>query len=146
MFMMRAPLHFARLLFRLLVFCRTTMFIAGTQITPQKERYDIPSLHKSEFSSMWTCWNLPHDFWQIVYELPITSQWTFDVAWCPRNPAMLCTSSFDGHVSVFSLMGGSVSGQQLEQQKVKLYSMYCISELCLGIFWSPLGQRFHTMH
>ena len=32
---------------------------------------------------------------------------------------MVCTSSFDGHVSVFSLMGGNVSGQVLEQQKVK---------------------------
>lgn len=31
---------------------------------------------------------------------------------------MVCTSSFDGHVSVFSLMGGSASGQDFHQQKV----------------------------
>ena len=55
---------------------------------------------------------------QIVYELPTTAQWSFDVAWCPRNPAVVCTSSFDGHVSVFSLMGGGASGQDFHQQKV----------------------------
>ena len=54
---------------------------------------------------------------QIVYELPTTAQWSFDVRWCPRNPAMICTSSFDGHVSVYSLMGGSPPVQ--EQQKVR---------------------------
>ena len=31
---------------------------------------------------------------------------------------MVCTSSFDGHVSVFSLMGGGASGQDFHQQKV----------------------------
>ena len=55
---------------------------------------------------------------QIVYELPTTAQWSFDVAWCPRNPAVVCTSSFDGHVSTFSLMGGGASGQDFHQQKV----------------------------
>ena len=55
---------------------------------------------------------------QIVYELPTTAQWSFDVAWCPRNPAVVCTSSFDGHVSLFSLMGGGASGQDFHQQKV----------------------------
>ena len=58
---------------------------------------------------------------QIVYELPTTAQWSFDVAWCPRNPAMVCTSSFDGHVSVFSLMGGGASGQDFQQQKVSVF-------------------------
>lgn len=55
---------------------------------------------------------------EIVYELPTTAQWSFDVSWCPRNPAMVCTTSFDGHVSVFSLMGGGASGQDIQQQKV----------------------------
>ena len=55
---------------------------------------------------------------KVVYELPTTAQWSFDVAWCPRNPAMVCSSSFDGHVSVFSLMGGGASSQDFHQQKV----------------------------
>lgn len=63
-------------------------------------------------------WTLNVVLPQIVYELPNTAQWSFDVAWCPRNPAVVCTSSFDGHVSVFSLMGGGTSGQDFHQQKV----------------------------
>ncbi|XP_062521196.1 protein transport protein Sec31A-like [Corticium candelabrum] len=54
------------------------------------------------------CWN-PNSTAQggeIVYELPTTSQWSFDIHWCPRNPSAIATASFDGHVSVFSLMGG----------------------------------------
>jgi len=34
------------------------------------------------------------------------SQWNFDVAWCPRNPALFSSCSFDGHVSVCSVVGG----------------------------------------
>lgn len=66
------------------------------------------------------CWNPNTQVagGEIVYELPTTAQWSFDVSWCPRNPAMVCTTSFDGHVSVFSLMGGSASGQDIQQQKV----------------------------
>lgn len=66
------------------------------------------------------CWN-PNEQTpgnEIVYELPTTSQWSFDVRWCPRNPAMICTSSFDGNVSMFSLMGGGTTEQMVEQQKV----------------------------
>ncbi len=38
-------------------------------------------------------------------ELKGCQEWCFDVAWCPRNPAVVAASSFDGHVSVFSLLG-----------------------------------------
>eukprot|EP00794_Sanderia_malayensis_P012918 gene12918-14250_t len=53
------------------------------------------------------CWN-PNNgqSGEIVYELPTTSQWSFEVSWCPRNPGILSTASFDGHVTVSSLMGG----------------------------------------
>lgn len=66
------------------------------------------------------CWNPnePTPGNEIVYELPTTSQWSFDVSWCPRNPAMICTSSFDGHVSLFSLMGGGTTEHAVEQKKV----------------------------
>lgn len=43
---------------------------------------------------------------QVVYELPTSNQWCFDVQWCPRNPALISSCSFDSHVSVYSLMGG----------------------------------------
>ncbi len=44
---------------------------------------------------------------QVVYELPTSHQWSFDVQWCPRNPAVISSCSFDGHVSIYSLMGGA---------------------------------------
>ncbi|XP_067672888.1 protein transport protein Sec31A-like isoform X1 [Haliotis asinina] len=54
------------------------------------------------------CWN-PNSNVQggeVVYELPTRNQWSFDVEWCPRNPSLISSSSFDGHVTVYSLMGG----------------------------------------
>ena len=39
-------------------------------------------------------------------ELPTSNQWSFDVSWCPRNPGVIASASFDGRVSVYSLMGG----------------------------------------
>ena len=43
---------------------------------------------------------------KVVYELPGTSQWIFECHWCPRNPAIISTASFDGHVTMYSLLGG----------------------------------------
>lgn len=40
------------------------------------------------------------------------NQWCFDVQWCPRNPALLSTASFDGKITVYSVMGGSLKAQQ----------------------------------
>ena len=54
------------------------------------------------------CWN-PNNATtngEILYELPTSGQWCFDVSWCKRNPDLLCASSFEGQVNVYSLMGG----------------------------------------
>lgn len=54
------------------------------------------------------CWN-PNSSVQtgeVVYELPTSNQWSFDVQWCPRNPGLISSSTFDGHVTVYSLLGG----------------------------------------
>ncbi|EST08137.1 Steroid receptor RNA activator-protein/coat protein complex II, Sec31 [Kalmanozyma brasiliensis GHG001] len=40
---------------------------------------------------------------EIVGELPSSSNWSFEVQWSPRNPAMLATASFDGKIGVHSL-------------------------------------------
>lgn len=56
------------------------------------------------------CWN-PNSG-EVIYELPTTNQWCFDVQWCPRNPALLSAASFDGRISVYSVMGGSLTAQQ----------------------------------
>ncbi|XP_060751936.1 protein transport protein Sec31A isoform X2 [Tachysurus vachellii] len=61
------------------------------------------------------CWN-PNTA-EVLYELP-TSQWCFDIQWCPRNPAVLSAASFDGRISMYSIMGGNndaVSNAQADQ-------------------------------
>ncbi|XP_077999565.1 protein transport protein Sec31A-like isoform X2 [Glandiceps talaboti] len=62
------------------------------------------------------CWNPNSSVagGEVVYELPTSTQWCFDVQWCPRNPAVISTSSFDGNISIYSLMGG---GQVVQQQQ-----------------------------
>lgn len=47
---------------------------------------------------------------QVLYELPTNMQWCFDIQWCPRNPAILSAASFDGRLSIYSIMGGSTDG------------------------------------
>ncbi|XP_048027022.1 protein transport protein Sec31A isoform X2 [Megalobrama amblycephala] len=51
------------------------------------------------------CWN-PNTA-EVLYELPTSAQWCFDIQWCPRNPAVLSAAAFDGHISIYSIMGGS---------------------------------------
>ncbi|XP_046716918.1 protein transport protein Sec31A isoform X9 [Silurus meridionalis] len=61
------------------------------------------------------CWN-PNTA-ELLYELP-SSQWCFDIQWCPRNPAVLSAASFDGRISIYSIMGGNndaVSSAQADQ-------------------------------
>ncbi|NXD24251.1 SC31A protein, partial [Spelaeornis formosus] len=52
---------------------------------------------------------------EVLYELPTNTQWCFDVQWCPRNPAVLSAASFDGRISVYSIMGGSTDGLRQKQ-------------------------------
>ncbi|XP_076856627.1 protein transport protein Sec31A isoform X2 [Brachyhypopomus gauderio] len=56
------------------------------------------------------CWNPSTG--EVIYELPTANQWCFDVQWCPRNPALLSAASFDGHINVYSVMGGCLETQQ----------------------------------
>ncbi|VEN35751.1 unnamed protein product [Callosobruchus maculatus] len=49
---------------------------------------------------------------EVLTELAKTNQWNFDVLWCPRNPALIACPNFDGHVSIYSLMGGKT--QQIQ--------------------------------
>ncbi|NXF17876.1 SC31A protein, partial [Rhodinocichla rosea] len=51
----------------------------------------------------------------VLYELPTNTQWCFDIQWCPRNPAVLSAASFDGRISVYSIMGGSADGLRQKQ-------------------------------
>ncbi|KAG8042554.1 hypothetical protein G9C98_005188 [Cotesia typhae] len=59
------------------------------------------------------CWNpnaeSPSE--QFLCELMQTNQWNFDVSWCPRSPGLIVGSSFDGHASVYSLLGVSQASE-----------------------------------
>ncbi|XP_019411587.1 PREDICTED: protein transport protein Sec31B [Crocodylus porosus] len=59
------------------------------------------------------CWN--PCIAEVVYELPIRSQWCFDVQWCPRNPSVFSAATFDGWINIYSVMGGSLEAQQKTQ-------------------------------
>lgn len=43
---------------------------------------------------------------EIVYDLTTVGQWCFDLSWSKRNPNLVCTSSYESQVNVYSLMGG----------------------------------------
>ncbi|NXS70117.1 SC31B protein, partial [Pandion haliaetus] len=89
------------------------------------------------------CWN--PSMGEVVYELPIRSQWCFDVQWCPRNPSVFSAATFDGWINIYSVMGGNLEAQQRTQaDKVKSFAFtfiyknaYCDS-LCLSQFGGKL--------
>ncbi|XP_030909263.1 protein transport protein Sec31B isoform X1 [Melopsittacus undulatus] len=59
------------------------------------------------------CWN--PSVGELVYELPVRSQWCFDVQWCPRNPSVFSAATFDGWINIYSVMGGNLEAQQKTQ-------------------------------
>ncbi|XP_065602425.1 protein transport protein Sec31B isoform X2 [Cyrtonyx montezumae] len=59
------------------------------------------------------CWNPSTG--EVVFELPIRSQWCFDVQWCPRNPSVFSAATFDGWINIYSVMGGNLEAQQKTQ-------------------------------
>lgn len=54
------------------------------------------------------CWNpnAEHQGDEILSEVASPIQWYSDVQWCPRNPALIASSSLEGNVSVYSIFGG----------------------------------------
>ncbi|XP_012624132.1 protein transport protein Sec31B isoform X2 [Microcebus murinus] len=59
------------------------------------------------------CWNLGSS--EVVYKLPTQSSWCFDVQWCPRDPPVFSAASFDGWISLYSVMGRSWEVQHMRQ-------------------------------
>ncbi|EDL41932.1 mCG131756 [Mus musculus] len=48
------------------------------------------------------CWNLSSS--EVVYKLPTQSSWCFDVQWCPQSPPVFSAVSFDGWISLCSVI------------------------------------------
>ncbi|CAG8613268.1 11172_t:CDS:10, partial [Acaulospora morrowiae] len=59
------------------------------------------------------CWN-PRTG-EIIGELPRSLNWAFDVQWCPGNPDLFASASFDGKISVHSLQS---SHDNVEQRDI----------------------------
>ena len=72
------------------------------------------------------CWNpnSNQEGGEVLCELVDSNQWSFNVAWCPRNPALIAATSFDNRVSVYSLMGGqqqvNITGQCFSEPKFEI--------------------------
>ena len=47
------------------------------------------------------CWNPRTE--RVLGELPIVTNWTFETRWCPQNPNLLATASFDGKISIHTI-------------------------------------------
>jgi protein transport protein SEC31 len=64
------------------------------------------------------CWN-PRSG-EVIGELPVSHNWTFEVEWYNRNPEFFASASFDGKISIHSLQGSSreQSTSSFEQEAV----------------------------
>jgi len=80
------------------------------------------------------CWNPNSEqrSGEVVYEFASGNQWSFDVQWCPRNPAVVSGCSFDGHISIYSLMGSALPAQT---------SSKVVEAFTLGSMSQPLPQH-----
>ncbi|GFZ51615.1 Protein transport protein sec31 [Saitozyma sp. JCM 24511] len=59
------------------------------------------------------CWNPQTG--EIIGELPPSNDWSFQTTWCPRNPDLLATASFDGHIGIHSLQTTQLPEQPTQQ-------------------------------
>lgn len=80
-------------------------------------QYDIDLMVSCGKDNRIYCWNpntqIPEG--EILSEVATTASWYSDVQWCPRNPALIASSSLDGNVSIYSLNGGPQ--QQVQTSK-----------------------------
>ncbi|XP_077882403.1 protein transport protein Sec31B isoform X5 [Ictidomys tridecemlineatus] len=74
---------------------------------------DAELLLSSSKDNQILCWNLGNT--EVVYKLPTQSSWCLDVQWCPRNPPVFSAASFDGWISLYSVMGRSWEVQHMVQ-------------------------------
>nr|XP_028682600.1 protein transport protein Sec31B isoform X23 [Macaca mulatta] len=72
---------------------------------------DAELLLTSAKDSQILCLNLESS--EVVYKLPTQSSWCFEVQWCPRDPSVFSAASFDGWISLYSVMGRSWEVQHM---------------------------------
>ncbi|KAK5081195.1 protein transport protein S31 [Lithohypha guttulata] len=52
---------------------------------------------------------------QAYGDYPVVTNWTFQTRWCPKNPSIFATASFDGRLSIQTLQNTNPSAAQQEQ-------------------------------
>ncbi|KAI8909273.1 hypothetical protein DFJ77DRAFT_433416 [Powellomyces hirtus] len=57
---------------------------------------------------------------EMIGELAHTSNWSFDVQWCPRNPDLVAVSSFDGNLAVHSLQSSGADEDEVPPTPVQV--------------------------
>ena len=55
-----------------------------------------------------------------VGHLVQTQDWCFDAQWCPKHAGLLATSSFNSRVSVYSVLGGGPTEEEVEARQDQL--------------------------
>jgi hypothetical protein len=84
-------------------------------------------------------------FLKILYELPTVGQWCFDLSWCKRNPDLICSSSYEGHINVYSLMGGKYN--IVHQTSSKIMDSFGVDSNYHGMPSTPPAvQQQQTTH
>lgn len=72
---------------------------------------------------------------QIVCELPVGTNWNFDVHWYPKSPGLISASSFDGKIEIYNI----------EVCSLPLYNWHLITYICerhiLGVYWFFLAEN-----
>lgn len=91
------------------------------------------------------CWNANSEdnHGEILSEIASTSQWYSDVSWCPKNPALVAASSFDGNVSIYSIFGGT---QQQVQTSSKIADSFPGMEQIPQENLSQSNANVHVFH
>ncbi|ORZ03860.1 hypothetical protein BCR43DRAFT_451486 [Syncephalastrum racemosum] len=82
------------------------------------------------------CWN-PRSG-ELLGELSQSTNWSFEVDWCPRNPDLLASASFDGKINVYSIQGAGDEPNETQTQPVHADDPFSAAILAAA----PPTQRF----
>lgn len=70
----------------------------------------------------------------ILCDMPLSTQWNFEVNWCPRNPFLISTSSFDSRATIYSLSGGQPAAPTSNKVTFEKAMLPCLISLTILYF------------
>ena len=99
--------------------------------------HDPSLLLSSAKDNRTVCWDV-HTA-DVLCELPTSSNWNYDVHWCPTVPGVFSAASFDGHVSVYNLHACTLS-KVTETVNADFTVTHQVSGACACMCVLALGQ------